>query len=108
MRVPASFGRPELPTCDEKSTPAASAALDPATSTSVVDAGAASGSISSDDSKGSPPQCIMRIPMLPPDISNTCSLNPNEDRYAVTVTFTVNQEVRLLLDAFSTCASSAS
>ena len=39
------------------------------------------------------PQCILRIPMLPPDLSYACSLNPNEDRYAVTVLFTVNEEV---------------
>ena len=100
MRVPASFGRPASPACDEQSTPAASAPLHPAAPTTVVDATAANGSVSSDGGGGSPPQCIMRIPVLPPDISNACSLNPNEDRYAVTVTFTVNQEVRVRLDAF--------
>ncbi len=40
------------------------------------------------------PQSIMRIPMLPADVSEVCSLNPNVDRYAVSVIFTVNEEVR--------------
>lgn len=47
------------------------------------------------------PQSIMRIPMLPADVSEVCSLNPNVDRYAVSVLFTVNAEVRpppLILD----------
>ena len=41
----------------------------------------------------SPLQDILRIPMLPPDVSDACSLNPNVDRYAVTVIFKVNDEV---------------
>ena len=40
------------------------------------------------------PQRVARIPMLPPDVSRACSLNPGEDRYAVTVIFVVDAEVR--------------
>ena len=32
--------------------------------------------------------------MLPPDVSEACSLNPNVDRYAVTVVFVVDEEVQ--------------
>jgi hypothetical protein len=45
--------------------------------------------------EGSPPQDIMRIPMLPPSLSEACSLNPNVDRCAVTVLFVVDQEVHI-------------
>jgi exoribonuclease II len=79
LRVPASFGR-HAPSLEPVS--AASAALGQLS----LDAAGPAG----DDAA----QSIMRIPMLPPDVSEICSLNPNVDRYAVTVIFTVNEEVR--------------
>ena len=78
LRVPASFGKP---TKSQQAVSAVSAALQ---KLSLDVAGPAG-----DDTV----QSIMRIPMLPPDVSEICSLNPNVDRYAVTVIFTVNEEV---------------
>jgi hypothetical protein len=78
LRVPASFAagsqaqRGENPCCTGS-----------ASSTSSSSPGGADESVAFGSSGNGEPHCILRIPMLPPDVSRACSLNPNEDRYAV-------------------------
>ena len=92
LRVPASFGAMQVgsneqaDSAESRDTSSQSAA----TSCAVVARSSSGGDGDFDDDA---PQCILRIPMLPSDVSYACSLNPNEDRYAVTVTFIVDEEV---------------
>ena len=85
LRVPSTFGQQP---CDN--TPAAAP---PAASNLVAIAAPISGS-GAEGSVCYSSQQILRIPMLPPDVSEACSLNPNVDRYAVTVVFVVSEEVQ--------------
>ena len=89
LHVPASFGKPTHAL--GKQTPVLASAV---ADLLDADGGTGSSGTSSTCSVGvSPLQHILRIPMLPSDVSDACSLNPNVDRYAVTVIFKVNDEV---------------
>jgi hypothetical protein len=92
LLVPSSFGKPAQSLTDVEAASVAVENLSLGAVGSRSSAAAAAESIAraSDDV----PQRVARIPMLPPDVSRACSLNPGEDRYAVTVIFVVDAEVR--------------